>query len=153
MELKDLAGKYYRLSGVDQHPAVGDEGAAISFVLDGITYTATEDPSDGYRSSMKKIAVSSTHVTNVFGPVLVYANYVDAFEGDGDRHDLLRLMDDHTGELVLEVGTRNLDDYYPGFAASFDPAAMAINKPGYEPPQAETEPGLEVDRGGHWGSF
>ena len=45
----------------------------ISFRLDGIVYTAIEDPSDGYRSSMDNIFVDNREMKNVFPSIQVMA--------------------------------------------------------------------------------
>lgn len=100
-----------------------------TFVLDGKTYTAVEDPSDGYRSSMEHLLVGGSECTNMFPvPCYVIARFKE--RSDYNRCDILELFDIFTGECVLEVGTSNTDDYYPSFVASFDPKAMAANKYG-----------------------
>lgn len=104
----------------------------LSFVLDGVTYTATENPSDGYRSSLDSLIVGG-EVENTFAPVRVRAEYltVRVYEGTGYTYttqcDILRLVDVANGLPILEVGTDNNDDYYPSCVLWFDPAAMAIN--------------------------
>lgn len=127
MELNDLTGKHI-LSGVDfiTRPPDYENGryedaTVLSFVLDGITYSAIEDPSDGYRSMMEKIVVSDEPVTNKFPD-----NEVLGSMREGEN-DILDLYDTRTGKLVLSVGTEDLGDYYPGFIASFHPENMAIN--------------------------
>lgn len=41
--------------------------------------------------------------------------------------DVLELLDVANGKLILEVGTSNVDDYYPGFVATWTPENMAVN--------------------------
>lgn len=79
VSLNDLRG-LHMLSAVDfNQKAVEDAyGAddmrnAISFVLDGVTYTAYEDESDGYRSYLDAIIVSDVEISNQFEPTQVYA--------------------------------------------------------------------------------
>ena len=60
----NLVGRHV-LTGVDQGiiEIYGEEGNWVSFTLDGVTYTATEDPDDGYRSYlMDDLAVSKKNV-------------------------------------------------------------------------------------------
>lgn len=97
----------------------------IRFRLDGKVYTAVEDPTDGYRSSMETLFVSDDHVKNVFQPVRVLAR-----KNEGDNcttNDMLELIDIVTGKVVLEVGTGNTGDYYPYFVSSWHPENMATN--------------------------
>lgn len=104
------------------------DACMIRFRLDGVVYLASEDPDDGYRSSLDKLIVTpSSEVTNVFPPVRVVGRK-KADDADGDKHDVLELIDEVTGEIVLEVGTENNDDYYPSFVGNFQPKNMAINR-------------------------
>lgn len=133
MELKDLVGEHL-LDAVDfsdeKVKTWGDEYEAcqvMRFRLDGKCYTATEDPSDGYRSSMRELAVSDdAEMKNVFEPLKVVGRHRTKREY-GDEDDVLELIDVVTGKTVIEVGTCSVDDYYPGFVASFHPEAMAHN--------------------------
>lgn len=133
IELKTLTG-IHKLSGVDRdRQAIKSEWGdynedcdVISFVLDGKTYTATEDPSDGYRSCMKSLLASNIKVKNKFKPHRVMCQ----MRGDseyGERNDILDIVDVKTGKVVLSVGTGNYDDYYPYFVAEFNPENLAIN--------------------------
>lgn len=118
MELKDLIGEH-ELSGCDME-TVGD-ATAIVFTLSGTNYRAEEDEQDGYRSSLKDIAMVSDPPKNTFLPVKVVGRMTD----DGE---ILELVDAATGKTVLEVGTSNADDYYPSFVANFTPEAMSVNQ-------------------------
>lgn len=96
-----------------------------TFRLDGVIYTAIEDPDDGYRSSMDKFFVGGA-ITNEFAPVKVIGTV--RTKGEYSQvDDVLVFTDAVTGKTVLEVGTENTDDYYPSFVASFHPENMAIN--------------------------
>lgn len=126
IEMDWFVGRTYELTGVDyvdNQPAFrGDISAAnsISFTLNDVTYVATEDPSDGYRSSMDKIQAFGSGLTkNNFEPCTV------ACEREGDE---LIFTDVHTDRPVLRVGTCRNDEYYPSFVANFDPTAMYINR-------------------------
>lgn len=102
-----------------------DDCQVMNFTLDEVTYTACEDPDDGYRSSMRYFHKSNKSTKNVFQPVKVLARIRTI--GDCGDDDVLELIDVITGKLVLEVGTRDTDDYYPMFVAHFLPENMACN--------------------------
>lgn len=130
MELKDLVGEHI-LDAVDfceeqvkNYYGDGfDNCSVIRFRLDGNVYIASEDPDDGYRSSMRDLVVGYFEMKNIFPPIKV----VGVHRKKGDRRevdDILELIVLETGKVVIEVGTENLDDYYPSFVANFDPTAM-----------------------------
>ena len=132
MELKDLAGEHM-LDAVDfsseQVKNWGDQFDAcnvIRFRLDSKVYTAIEDPSDGYRSSMRELAVGDWPMFNVFQPVRVVGRH-RTLSKYGCSSDVLELIDSGTGKTVIEVGTDNDDDYYPRFVANFQPENMTPN--------------------------
>ena len=153
--LEDLAGREYMLSGVDFMNE--DVASCIRFILDGCVCIATEDPEDGYRSSMKNIAIYDypsmvTEIKNRFEPVRVVAKH------DGESADILFLTDKITGKLVLEVGTQNIDDYYPYFVSEFRPENMATNNAlTFEEPIPDIFPEpelvIEVKRPTGWASW
>lgn len=47
----------------------------------------------------------------------------------GESNDILVLTDSLTGEVVLEVGTGNYDDWYPYCHFEYHPEGMACNNP------------------------
>ncbi len=131
MELKELVGEHV-LSGVDmstksiqQYGERYEDCQVINFVLDGKTYTAIEDPEDGYRSCMNEIKESEEPVSNVFEGQRVLAKMRD--DDRYETNDVLELVDLQTGKVVLSVGTGNTDDYYPYWVAEFTPENMGIN--------------------------
>lgn len=139
MELKDLQGKA-TLSAVDlgsirvpdryeNDGRTFHDCDACYFRLNGTLYAAVEDQNDGYRSSMRELYIDPhTNVINEFPEVAVFCiHHSGGDECSYDSHDLLSIYDLETSKLVLRVGTRNADDYYPSFVARFDPTAMSIN--------------------------
>lgn len=132
--LDNLVGEHV-LTGVDFGSVTFTEGYhegetadTCVFELDDEVYTATEDPSDGYRSSMESITKGGATVSNRFPPCRVVGSMKVAEEGSYESsHDVLQFRDVTTGQIVLEVGTGNTDDYYPYYVANFDPKAMEIN--------------------------
>lgn len=131
IELESLVGEH-ELSGVDMTKLAekgewNDDYASVCvFVLDGRTYTATEDPDDGYRSCMRSL-VEGGEVMNRFPPQRVLCSM--RTEGAyGSKDETLVMRDAVTGKEVLEIGTDNTDDYYPSFVANFRPENMACNQ-------------------------
>lgn len=122
MELKDFVGEHF-LTGVDFDSY--EDCQAVNFILDGQTYTAIEDPNDGYRSNMREIKESAVLVRNIFTPCRVLGRMKD--DSDYEQNDVIEFIDLSTGKIVLEVGTGNTDDYYPYWVATFTPENMAIN--------------------------
>ncbi len=128
MELKDLVGEHY-LTGVESHVSkvnMWDEDAeCLTFILDGVAYTAMEDPEDGYRSCLGDIIEEpdTSIVKNRFAPIRVVAIMSD--ESDAE---VLQLIEIESGSIILEVGTRNTSDYYPWFVADFFPDRLACNQ-------------------------
>lgn len=103
-----------------------EDANAIRFRLDGIVYTAVEDPSDGYRSSLGSIFVSpNDEIRNVFPPTRVVVTKNG--NADGQTNDTLQFIDVETSKIVMEVGTDNTDDYYPYFVGEFNPQNLAAN--------------------------
>lgn len=127
MQLEDLIGLHH-LSGVDFSSETAYDGVAnvINFVLDGVTYSAIEDPNDGYRSAMQELKVSDFVVTNVFTPVQVMC--VKRIGRYRDDYDILDCYDTKNGKLILSVGTDHSDSYYPSFISDFSPENMSINE-------------------------
>ena len=111
MELNELVG-LHEFTGVDIDSASiktwGDDFEdceVINFVIDGQTYTATEDPEDGYRSCMKDIVKSDYEIKNKFAPCHVLGKMRENEEYE--VHEVLDLVDTKTGKVVLSVGTGN----------------------------------------------
>jgi hypothetical protein len=134
IDLETLVGER-ELSGVDrdtvQVPRYWPEdetepAEALRFILDGVTYEAVEDPGDGYRNSMRHCRITETPVKNTFAPVKVVGRWRTKGEYSG-VDEVLELLDSANGKAILEVGTSNIDDYYPSFEARWSPELMACN--------------------------
>ena len=132
MQLDDFLGRHV-LTGVD----FGVEKATeeyykdannMAFEMDGKVYLVREDPSDGYRSSMKDIEEVDIKVVNQFPPCKVKGRRRKNSEY-GEKNDVIDFYDVVTGLVVLAIGTENIDDYYPSYVAYFDPRNMKINIP------------------------
>jgi len=130
INLIDLVGEHI-LSGVDTSSerirSYGgyEDASCIKFVLDNITYKATEDPDDGYRSHLKQIFICNESVSNTFVPHKVIGKMKNS-----SRYgcDIIQFFDVSTKEVVLEIGTDNSDDYYPAFVMCWTPENLDFNQ-------------------------
>lgn len=128
IDLKTLVGPH-TLSGCDiATEQIKDWGemyvssGVIRFILDEKTYAAVEDPDDGYRSSLRYLHLSDAAVENQFPPVEVYARHRDRVRSEyGGSSDVLEIYNPSTGKIILEIGTDDEDDYYPGCVMGYYP--------------------------------
>jgi hypothetical protein len=131
VELKDLTGKHI-LSGIEIGKVVREawyggteEPNCVKFTLDGVTYMAVEDPSDGYRSYMEDLVVveepCKIRLPDV--EVICHMKEDDRYE----RNDVLVFVDALNGKTILELGTANYDDYYPYCVMEYIPENMNCN--------------------------
>ena len=75
IKLEDLLGEHW-LDAVDYNTVQREswtgrltDANSITFRLDGVCYTAIEDPDDGYRSTMEELIVDDdVTMKNVFNP-------------------------------------------------------------------------------------
>lgn len=131
MELKDLVGKHI-LSGVQigtikSNDPWYEDAQTISFELDGVTYMAVEDPSDGYRSCMDDLLVTDRKPSTRLPDIEVLATHQDK-DSYGSSDDILVIRDIKNGKKILEVGTSNCDDYYPCFICEWIPKNLSVNE-------------------------
>lgn len=133
MELKDLVGEHL-LSGFEHgdekynyDDSYEDEREYCLFILDNVTYLASEDPNDGYRSYCNELEITDRKVKNTFKPIEVIckmAKYDDSYEDN----DVLEIYDMYNKKLILAIGTRSYDGYYPWYECEYHPENMSINE-------------------------
>ena len=132
VKLEDLVGEH-ELTGVEfgreevesEYYHEDEESNFVRFIIDGVTYKAVEDPSDGYRSMLGKILVDSADVKNTFPAINVCVNIVTSYD-DSDTNpevyeSILEFRDCKTGKVILSIGTDYSNGYYPCFVSSFTP--------------------------------
>jgi hypothetical protein len=122
------------LSGADQGEMVvkteysSEDSATLNFIIDGVGYSAIEDPSDGYRSDMRGlIRIDHRKIKNQFSPVKVVGRKRPQSRHGGED-DVFEFIDTHNGKTVLAFGTENIDDYYPGFIGEWTPENLSTNE-------------------------
>lgn len=115
------------LTGIDRYnevrptPYSGDQDVEVCRIeLDGVIYEFYEDPNDGYRSGHLGPSIIEGSIANKFPAVPVVGSHVEQAIGSyADGADVLRLVNASTGKTILEVGTDNVDDYYPSWICNF----------------------------------
>lgn len=128
MELKDLCGEHI-LRGIETGTLVkrdswgSEECQYVKFELDDCAYVAVENPSDGYRSYceelVKEITPCKIKLPNI---------HVEASMESGNNNNVLVLTDCNTNLIVLKVGTKDYDDYYPYCVMEWYPENLSCNK-------------------------
>lgn len=98
------------------------DSQVLRFTLDNLHYEAVEDPNDGYRSSLRCVRHAAIAPALKFAPVLVVGvmqtQSADDFK---TKCEILQFLNASTRKIVMEIGTTDTDDYYPGFVALFSP--------------------------------
>ena len=126
MELAALVGRWV-LSGAEpgytpKKSFYGGE-PTLSFILDSKTYTAVEDPADGYRSYLRDV-YEGGECANTFA-----GEEVDIRLVEGDRYFYgIIATSTATGEEILRIGTNDYDDYYPVCILEFHPQNLDVNQ-------------------------
>lgn len=117
-----------------RHPTDPDASGVI-FGLSGTTYLVFEDPSDGYRSSAGPILSFEGAAYELSGEgcetylrekVVCSHRTQGAYSGSTD--DVLEVRNAATGHLIFEVGTEDVDDYYPGYVCRWHPEHLSANQ-------------------------
>lgn len=112
-----------------RHPFDSDSNG-VAFEIDGTVYMVWEDGNDGYRSSAGPLMSFSgspyqigwNNAEYAAWPVVVSHRTKSEYGGEDD---VIEIRMAETGDLVLVVGTENVDDYYPSFVASYTPPRCA----------------------------
>lgn len=134
MELSWFKGKHY-FSGVDHIPhqrtdrdsEYYDYGDDCLFCIDGVNYLMIEDLNDGYRSNMLDPIFTEREIVNTFEKQEVMIKHREKGSYYGDECDIMEICS-MSGDLILEVGTDNIDNWYPSAIFNFFPENMEINK-------------------------
>jgi len=132
VDLNHFVGKQFTLTAVDSSKLYlvrySADSGGLAFTLDGVTYAAVENPDDGYRSSMDRIAIlpSGIEMATPIPPHVVVGRKQTHCEYGAA--ECVELIDVETGKTVIRFGTDNSDDYYPSFVGEFDPTALAANQ-------------------------
>lgn len=132
MQLEDLKGKHI-LSGIEVGSrefedswGYKDMRSFVKFTLDGTTYIACEDPSDGYRSYMEELQVVDEDCAVKLPDIEVCCSMRES--NVWEENDVLEFIDLGNGEIILAIGTGNTNDYYPYCVMDYCPEKMSCNE-------------------------
>ena len=141
VEISDIVGKA-KLKGIDifaedRKPNMWaddkDDGydmescAVCRIILNRRGYEFWENPEDGYRSTHNgPIIISAGLVKNIFAPVDVVVMHVDKQYTYSEECNIVKIVNIANGETILDVGTRDVDDYYPCWTCNYYPEAIGM---------------------------
>lgn len=111
-------GAHY-LSGIENIRKNGKDG--VRFILDGCSYECFENESDGWRS-YGELMVSDEICKYNFPPQPVNTSFKDT-----GYEWILTMLDPKTKGIILKIGTKNYDDWYPMVVFEYNPENMSIN--------------------------
>ena len=134
--LENLVGSHI-LQGIEVGTRLGndfwnkdEECNYIKFTLDGITYIVLENPDDGYRSYAEDLEIVD-EVCNIKLPniqVLCRMREGSKYSYRHEENDVLEFIDVINEQLILAVGTGNINDYYPYCVLDYYPENMSCNR-------------------------
>lgn len=116
--------------GEDRH---GEEPAQrVVILLDDSVFVFFEDTQDGYRSDLHSIerhdSVSfylteheDVSISPIDPPLVVEIRHRAIPEHNGDGASAIYMINERTGLVVFDIGTDNIDDYYPSFVFQWNP--------------------------------
>lgn len=106
----------------------GEDYTICLFTLDGTTYKAIEDPDDGYRSYCRELEISEKPPRYTFPGIEVECSMMENDDYYHQNNNCLVIRDSENGKTILEIGTKNYDDWYPYCHFSYTPENMACNQ-------------------------
>ena len=115
------------LSGIDRTTEERDGAIVevVTLVLDDKCVEFSENPEDGYRSSHNGPVFVSRSVSNTFTPIGVMVTTIaTGIDRWANSSDVYRFMAVDSELVVLEVGTDDIDDYYPYWVCNFSAEAL-----------------------------
>lgn len=132
MELFELIGEHI-LSGIEEGKTEietwrnhYETAYYVKFTLDGKTYSAIEDPDDGYRSYMGELK-EETEECEIKLPNIEVECRMKPDDENGS-YDVLIFKDIKSKNDILEIGTDYSEDYYPCCVLGYYPEKMYCNR-------------------------
>lgn len=116
----ELSGAFFDMSTETMDGDHKEECQVLRFTLDGTHLEAVENPDDGYRSNLKEVRHTELAPATKFPSVKVECVMKTVGEYGGEDI-ILQMLNPATKKAILEIGTSNVDDYYPGFVGYFSP--------------------------------
>lgn len=129
VKLSSLTGRH-KLSGVElgvmHDMSINEDRNYVKFTLDNVHYLAVENPDDGYRSYCEDLIVTEQPPLFSFDPQDMHCSMKESLPGCFGN-DILVMRDACNGEVVLEIGTDAVDDWYPCCYFHYKPENMSCN--------------------------
>ena len=136
MELKDLVG-IHLMTGIETGTIKingwwykSNNCNYVKFRLDNVTYMAVEDPEDGYRSCCNELEIVDEECKTKLPAILVECKMREDSNVTGwrkEKNDILEFYDAVKKQMLMAVGTGNIDDYYPYFVFAYMPELLSCN--------------------------
>lgn len=132
MDFNDLIGAHV-LSGIEtgkrdvERHFGKEECNFVKITLDGVTYLATENTDDGYRSYMDELQIVEERCKFALPDIKVVCTRRSGGSWDVCGYDVLDFIDIETGKKILAIGTDHTESYYPMCIMEYHPENMACN--------------------------
>jgi hypothetical protein len=135
VNLADLVGTHV-LSGrgefvsPDRAEWADRDATVVVWRLNDVLYAFHEDPSDGYRSSLADVLIIQPEdipgdAFAVFDPMVVEARLCTrVVDWSSSRDEVLYLVRESDDLVIAEIGTTQIDDYYPSFHHTWTPEGV-----------------------------
>lgn len=133
----ELENGIHLLSGVSDttvHCGYEDDDPVNGYIIriDETNYCIYEDPDDGYRS-YGVFHETDERCTNTFPPqevmVEVYnTGWIEEDDYYESKQEGMKITNPKDGSLILEIGTKWYDSYYPMAYCEYHPENLPINK-------------------------
>lgn len=119
--------EFYGIHTLSEIGQFRSEDESHVFVLDGKTYIARENSEDGYRSIMDDISLATGDEELVFENRFPEQEvFISIYKSR--KEEMMRMESERTGELILEIGTEEHEEYYPCAIFSFTPENLDCNQ-------------------------
>lgn len=133
--IKDMLpdGKYL-LSGVDEYQSTNtlvENINGVVLILNGEKYIMAEDQCDGYRSYGVIFKDEDVECINTFPPQeVIIESKLTEIPGDfiSEVNEMMTIKNPFNNEVIIELGTENMDDWYPMGIFHYYPENLPINK-------------------------
>lgn len=151
IQLADLTG-LHALHGIwrgeiafpNSYNGDADNGTALVLWIDDDIVVFLERANDGYRSELGDVYRLKTDawsaiardvlqrdppsLSPIHPPLIVQMRVRECskYEWSTDRADVLYAINEQTDLCVLEVGTENIDDWYPSFVCQWQPEGWTL---------------------------
>lgn len=117
----------HTLSGVEIHETVNEDNeiyTTLSIILNDAVYTFIEDPQDGKRSRLGEVILDEVlTLSDTFEEQSVSGEFID----DGSYEYGIKFHNMRTGEIIIHVGTIDIEDTYPSFICDYFPENLDIH--------------------------